>query len=383
MRAITGLAIGLVTLAGALAACDSGFRKDPATQPGEPIVVVGANVGTNRPMPADGVVQIAFNRYLLPQSVIRQGVRIVDVNGRPIAPPTVVYDPVALTVTLSSPEPKGKPWLTEWQSYRVELGVPNGDEDTGGVRALDRATLKAAESIQFIVGPANGKERGEAAVSFCTDVLPIFFTKCGGGLCHGGTDTPKAPTNAAGLLLTTSSGVRNTALNRAAQGANTGALRKVGPENPDLERAVFGVNMALIKPKDPGNSWLMYKLLLAPPPALPPASPYALPLCKNRGPVLAGAYTPLADTKPPTDAEQQVLRDNVSGREMPYPTPSPRDYLELPLTFQERELVRLWIAQGADVPECGGCAEVTPPALDGGAGDAGASDAGAKDGGAD
>ena len=65
-------------------------------------------------MPADGAVQIAFDRYLLPATVNRQSVVIVDGANQQLGPdlaPIVLYDPIARPVTLAPPT---QPWLTEF-----------------------------------------------------------------------------------------------------------------------------------------------------------------------------------------------------------------------------------------------------------------------------
>ena len=58
----------------------------------------------------------------------------------------VIYDPVARTVMPRSAE---APWLTEGQPYTLLLGVPEGDSDPGGVRAIDRATLSADQKREI------------------------------------------------------------------------------------------------------------------------------------------------------------------------------------------------------------------------------------------
>lgn len=359
--------------------CDAGtFRKDPATQPTEALRVVGANVGTNRPMPVDGAVQLAFNRYLYPSTAIRQSIRIVAANGGPTAPPKVEYDPVARTITVLNPNERGDagatPWLVEGQTYRVVVSVPQEGED--GLRALDGATLAEPVEITFLV-------KGPGAVAdpkptFCNDIAPIFNAKCDGATCHGAGGV-----EAAGLLLTTAAGFRGTAIGtgdgRVAQGANTGATDQANPTP-----RVFGVNMPLVKPSDPGNSWLLYKVLLAPPPVAPPATPFT-PLVCAKGGAVAPEYRPLAEgiTPAPDAREQQVLRDAVLGREMPFPNGS-RDYENLPLTFAEREVLRLWIRDGALVPDdCGSCSGSASPAGDAGADAAPAPDAAPRDAGGD
>ena len=68
---------------------------------------------------------------------------------------------------------------------------------------------------------------------------------------------------------------------------------------------------------------------------------------------------------------------------MPFPVARPSAYEELPLTFEEREKIRLWIqglAKGSSLPECGGCGSL--PDAGGGARDGGARDGAATDSGA-
>jgi len=358
------LAVSLVLAVG-LAACDAGiFRVDPATLPTEPLVVLGANVGTNKPLPANGAIHLAFNRYLLPSTITRQAVTIAPVGGLPLEPPIVTYDPVARTVTIQNPvEDSPKPWLVEGQSYQVTVKVPS-EADRNGLLALDGATLAEPTSFQFLVGPP-GEAFKEPPVGLCEHVLPILAAKCAGNFCHSGGGA----TAASSLVVDTSVGLRNTALRRAAQGSTTG-----GTTEPLRPGRVFGINMPLVDPGSPGNSWLLYKILLAPLPK--PGTPLSYTCTPPVPPVV---YTPNGPySEAPTDLETSVLQDYVPGREMPYPLAGP-----LPLTFNERELVRMWIAQGAKAPDCQGCRSITPEERDGGAAppDAGGSDAGGSDAG--
>lgn len=311
-------------------------------------------------MPVDGVIQIAFDRYLLPSTVVRQSIVLTDANDQPVTQdkaPLVTYDPVARTVTLAR---SGEKWLDEGQPYKLHFLVPPDDDaDDRGLRAIDRATLDPNQQREFAfyVGPKSAAPIAEPNVSFCADVLPIFTLKCSSGSCHGGRGA--AP--ASGLVLDSSAGVERTALNRVAQGANTSG--RAG--EPEAAGKVFGVNMALIKPFSPGESWLLYKIELARPPvvdagATPNIACSAAPGAPANPPP-APDYVPLAPALIVADEiERSILNDYVLGREMPYPVAQVRATTEQPLTFQEREKIRLWIAKGAVVNACGGCAEATP-----------------------
>lgn len=334
-------------------ACDTGSPHDEAHR-GPGIRIVARNVGADRVIPADGAIQIAFDRYLLPATILRQSYSVLDGNNQPIANSSLlqtIYDPVARTVTITG---GGGRWLEPNQLYSFVLGIPEGDGDLGGFRAIDRATLDPNQprAFRFVAGPEAGQTALDPSVDFCADVLPLFNAKCAGSTCHGSNARA-----ASGLILTTTAGVVNTVIERLALGANTGARSRY--EEPS--RRVFGINMPLVTPGDPASSWLLYKVDLAPPPPRSTLAPPTFTCTPPAGesPVLETAedYVPLLPeaTTPASDAERAVLNDFVLGREMPYPLADAKDYPYLPLTFQERERIRIWIARGAPTRECGGC----------------------------
>lgn len=359
----------------AATSCDAGKRHKQQTI-GPAITVLGVNVGPDKMLPADGSIQIAFDRYLLPSTVNRQSIAIVDGAHQPLSPdlaPVVLYDPIARTVTLSPPK---LPWLTEGQPYTLLLGLPEGDAEQGGVRAIDRATLFPDQTREFgfLVGP-KASTPIEPLVSFCRDVLPIFASKCSLSTCHG-----TGGRSAASLVLDTSAGVGATALNRIAQGSNTGPLST----RPPAGQTQFGIDMPIIDPGNPGNSWLIYKVDLARPPSLTDQSGKLA--CTNGllEPKVPFVFAPLVPQAERTadDIERSILSDFILGREMPFPVQTPGAYGETPLTFDERETVRIWIKSlvpGGALPECGGCGTFTPP--DASAGDASQPETGAGDAG--
>ncbi len=229
--------------------------------------MVGANIGTDRTFPADAAIRIQFDRMLLPSTVNRQGIALVDANNVPLIP-VVSYDPVARVVTLS---PQGNDaWLKPDQPYKVFLRVAKGDSDPFGFRAIDRAPLFAGDThlqIGFLTSAASGAGSGEPTADYCRDVAPLFQQRCSASSCHGarntGGDTARfgdgMSSPAAGLILETSAGMRH-AIGRVANGSNTGA--RAAASEP---ARVFGIDMAIVEPGFPDRSWLMYKLLLAAP----------------------------------------------------------------------------------------------------------------------
>jgi hypothetical protein len=272
----------------------------------------------------------------------------------------------------------------EGQSYRLFLPIPRDDEDVGGFRAIDRATLTEPREYLFRAAAPTGQAQIEPAIDFCADVLPIFMAKCSDSDCHGAPQRGTPPTAAASLVLTTREGVERTARNRVAQGANTSG-RSYSPEPPGK---IFGVNMAIIAPHDPGSSWLTYKIEphdpLVPHPDPDAGTPPDVVCTPPPGaPKIVAkqteTYQPLTRFQPaPDDVERAILSGYVPGREMPYPHPEryyslENPYAFTPLTFQERERVRIWIAHGAALRDCGECKLVEPSQQ---AGDGGVADAG-------
>jgi hypothetical protein len=336
---------------------------------------VGINVGPSQDLPANGAIRIAFDRQLHPFTVTRQSFVVRTARGGIAANPVVVYDPVARTVALSSPDPAQSTWLEPGQFYTLTLGIPSGEEDLNGVRAVDWATLDPSmppdqQVIGFTVS-APTTAPGEPTMQFCDDVFPLFRAKCSQGTCHGAPTARSKALPASSLVLGSAEGTQRTAIGRVAQGANTGPRVGVA-QSP---QRIFGLDMPIVDPGSPGNSWLMYKMLLAiPRPA--PANPAT---CSNGvqdsdeddvdcgGPCAECTFTCDAIARPqvvppaPVNAvplseeERARLSDFVLGREMPYPSrpAAPLGSDPNSLTVDELQRVRLWIAQGARVEECG------------------------------
>jgi len=326
--------------------CDGEHLDQPTAGPA--LHVVATNLDPpGASLPSDGFIQIAFDRYLHPVTTGAESVVLRDTKRNVVVfpkPLRVIYDPVARLVTVAGPD-EGQVWLTEGQSYELVLTVAPGDSDVGGFRALDRAPLETERLLAFTAGKASGGPQTIAPVDFCTDVLPLFADKCTNGTCHASTGP-----NAMSLVLETSLGVSKTAISRVANGSNTGALSGRGGQPGRL----FGVDMPIVDPRNPGNSWLMYKIELAPVPAatgVPPGT-----RCEKAKAAPAPPFRSLVNPRPVSEQERAVLRDYIRGLEMPYPVVPAETYVLEPLTFEERERVRLWIAAGAATPECGACA---------------------------
>jgi hypothetical protein len=360
--------------------------------PRPPVHLVSANVGQNLTLPANGRIELGFDRLLLPASISRQTFVLENAGNTKGYTPTIAYDPVARIVTIT-PLTDPTQALVSGQSYDIVILAPQSASDVNGLRAIDGATLAppSPRVIAFSVTDPTPTPPSTVSIDFCRDISPITGS-CVLSQCHlgGPMSTP-----AAGLVLYPYSGIPATAVGRVAQGSNTGPQSMTSP--PSL---LFGEDMPIIDPTgDPGNSWTMYKVLLAVP------SPEAVAVDAGAGAEDAGGQeagapdattdassqdaatdagapdasaTPGADAgaadaspdadeeagpaapppPPPvsvsgahsipwqgiSDAERASLSNYILGREMPFPPSFP------PLTLDDMERLSLWITQGAGAP---------------------------------
>jgi hypothetical protein len=309
---------------------------------GASIHIVGQNVSATQSLVVGAPIELAFDRLLDPASVTRQTFVLQDLAGNAVVP-TPSYDPVARVVRLCMTD---APALQADQTYRLTLVAPQSSTDPAGLRAIDGAGLDPSVNpvIEFpVVAGATyaGPDAcsGATAVDFCTDVFPIFASACGLSTCHSGS------LPAAGLEMTTPQGIQATAIGRVAQGSNTGMLAQAAP--PGIlgagQHELFGVDMPIVGPDDPGDSWLIYKLLLA--------VPSATTVQDNRYPGVAPAWTVMSDE------ERATLSNYILGREMPYPldpSAAPGGSTNpATLSVDELDTVSAWILQGASIPSAG------------------------------
>jgi hypothetical protein len=310
---------------------------------GAPVHFV-ANVGLAQPLPASGAgIELTFDRLLMPACITRQTFVLTTESGAGLTP-TVTYDPVSRIVTVTPDAP-----LTVGQTYTLTVlprqpGVAYTQpvDTVIGVMAIDGATLDLTQSAADggqpnvfafqATQPVTSVNAGALVDCPGSDVAKIFAGSCGGASCH---NPPPGSMPAQGLVLTDPAGVLATAIGQVAVGANTGA--RPAAESPNV---IFGLDMPIVDPGpgggqvpmpgvttpggDPGNSWLMYKLLMAVP-----------------SPGDAGSIVPLSAT------ERATLASLVPGREMPYPGVPGTSLSALGLTIDQLETISQWIAAGA------------------------------------
>jgi hypothetical protein len=341
------------------AACDVGAPADELYDRGLPVHLVTYNVGTNTPLQVGQPVELGFDRLLLPITVTRQTFILVDEAASTVAITfAIAYDPVARVVTLTPEQP-----LSAGHTYNVSIESPNNPTDSTGLHAIDGATMdpETPRAITFQVVAATGTPPVTCngivgpCMSFCADIQPIFEYDCTAGTnCHLAKPPPLGlglydpPDDTASIILAT-------AINRLSVESTMGALSEPGP--PSFH---FGQDMPIIDTTtvtdpntlapvgptgsgDPGDSFLIYKVLMAEPGGSPPPVSGGTPLPTS---VYSMPWDPLSD------GERATLASLIPGREMPLPSlvgpqPNPNG---LPVDSLER--LSLWIAQGAPLSNC-------------------------------
>ncbi len=309
------------------------------------------STNTSAGLPADGVVELTFNRLLLPSAVTRQTISLRTAGNTLVdPPPIVIYDPVLLKVRIQNPNTAGGTWLTPGQPYKIVVGLPAPDSsETFVLRAIDGAQFdpNARNEIAFMATNPTFQKR-KPDIEFCRDVSTTFSKYCSSG-CHQATSRPYEA-----LLLDTADGIIHTALGHVSQEANTGA--RAG--TPGAPGRVFGIDMPIIDPGNPGNSWLIYKMMLLTEGAHAPYQCYKFDPPNVLLPD-GGAWLP--------PDERGRLANLMTGQMMPPINPFP--------TVDDVERVSEWIAQGAHLDVCLGCVEAPDSGPDTGVMDSG-SDAG-------
>lgn len=359
---IVGLALATLP-----SGCDQGKQNDASLGVGPPVHLVATNLGAST-LPINGRIELSFDRLLLPLSTVRQTFVLLDSQNNSVDPvPTVAYDPVSRVVTVT-PDPTS---LDVGQNYKLVITTPSSATDENGLRAVDGAYLSADSPsvLDFTVTAALSAPATETpTIDFCRDIAPVISDPGRCTTCHspnlvaGGTSLAFA-----GLALDTPADIQSTAILQVAHGSNNGPM--AAPQQPLLQ---FTEDVPIIDPGrlgtgDPGHSWLIYKLLMAPPPACEAKRSLGYPLCDGGAPFadaatqpasIAGLYqVSCSDAGDPcpqalSDDERARLASLIPGREMPYPN-DPAAALTantLALTVPELELVSLWIAQGAPLP---------------------------------
>ena len=336
------LTLGLCCGVATLFACDRDVPESGVGQRPLLHVLETRPVVQDAAFPLERAMRIRFDRYLRPASVVRQSVLVtpgmLDADGAPKGPVVFfepVYDPYERMVVFTL-QP-GARWVPT-TLHSVTFEPPDDESDMTGFSAFDGAPLAERTKFSFMTGdrvtdPNNDVDDVRPRVRFCetddaTEDLPAAYEVlrgCASAGCHGG----EAPVF--GLDLSKPSAIRDTAIRVAARQTLNGT--SVGAPVANARR--FGDDMPRLDPGNPGNSYLVYKLLVN-----PNNHPATGETMDEPDPWLGG----LPPAGPPPLDELSRLRGwFVQGEPMP-PNSSLRP-------DQMRSVIR-WIMQGAETPEC-------------------------------
>ncbi len=303
-------------------------------------------------VPTNATLSFRFDRFLSPATANRQALRVYSGdpdNGTGI-PFDVVYDPVERVVQYRMPS--GYSFAPN-ALYQLELVVPVEPGDFG-IRAFDGAPL-AEGSVPLRGSFFTGLGPVELEVEEppgCAEIVSEVFMKspasCGAsGQCHASTDAPH------GLWLDGRANFAVTAVNRVARQTEVGD-RSGGVPLEQPKR--FGVQMPLVQPGNPGNSYLLYKLLRSArsyQPCVFDENSAASSFCSIPVEACASLYPGLpldpgsGKCLAPSDDELERLREwFVRGEAMPIPRPVDRS-----LGLQQLRAISRFIAAGANCNE--------------------------------
>lgn len=204
-------------------------------------------------VPINTDIILRFDRYLRPASAVRQSIEIFTgstSNWAGVLLPE--YDVVERVVVYRLTQA-----LEPGTLYTIRLRSPD-EESRFGFQAFDGAPLAEGEApltFNFFTRRSRSLEPGiplEASPS-CERIAELFREAgCASSACHSGTAPPM------GLELGSVQSVAG-AVGQVARQTELGASVGRPLRNPDR----FGLQMPLMDPGQPANSYLLYKLLLS------------------------------------------------------------------------------------------------------------------------
>lgn len=279
-------------------------------------------------------MRLRFDRFLLPEEAIRQSICLQS-NADPV--PTIqecsaqavflepTYDPVRRTVTYRL---KDTDTLVAGTKYWLTVFAPTATS-AFGFRAFDGAALEANVELQFstaMTNPPGGpvdpslddtQKRTVSEELFCTASACVTScgmddackSKCAVGRslpagcsgCHGSIEMGGS---AQGLDLSGPNRI-SAIIGRVAHQTQTGG----NADEPETKPRRFGRAMPQIEPGNPGNSYLIYKMLAGPIYARSAAAADLAPgeLDRLRASVVVGLPMPPSDLYALPEASVDVL----------------------------------------------------------------------------
>jgi hypothetical protein len=287
--------------------------------------------------PADAPFVFRFNRHLDPSTAVRQSLAIYAGTAEQALFLQPTYDAIERTVSYSHPDGL----LARGLVYTIEFVEPEAAGDFG-FRAYDATPLVAAalpleysfraRAAQAVTSPT------DASSGSCRTAVEIMRSSCADTGCHAGcsgsTCRRQPPM---GLRLDSIEAIAQTAIDRVAHETTRGQSATTALQGPDR----FGVQMPIVDPARPDNSFLLYKLLVAP-------NSYRDedgPACTSR---LLGDLPP-TDCLMPSDSERDRLRAWLVPGD---PMPPSGHALAVESPIDALRSLQSWIRSGASTIEC-------------------------------
>jgi hypothetical protein len=208
-------------------------------------------------VPTNTTIELRFDRYLLPATAVRQSLQLFTGAGELTVYLEPEYDVIerVLVYRLEAGEA-----LEPGTLYQVQLISPEREGDFG-FRAYDGAPLGEGPvplRYSFVTEravPPDPPPRD--AVPDCDGILAdLGRAGCRSSGCHGALETDPP----LGLSLDDERALALTAIDRVAHETAFGA----SPATPLEDPLRFGIQMPIIDPGNPANSYLLYKLLRKP-----------------------------------------------------------------------------------------------------------------------
>jgi hypothetical protein len=339
------LLLAALTTGALVASCD---RGSPELSPLDtaPLRVVATSPADNEQSVAtNAAIRVRFDRFLRPETAIRQSIRVTGgtidaetggaIAGEAYLEPS--YDAVERVVTYRLPA--GSAWAPGVR-YTVTLWAAR-DNGGFGTRAWDGQELEAS----VVFGFTPGTEASEipappvsaAYCGSCVDDVRILGARdvlrnCAISGCHAGKE-PEV-----GLNLEDRAGIERTALRLPAHETFTGPSSTDAPKNPNL----FGVNMPIIDPGNPGNSFLLFKAMIRP-------DNYETNTGDDQKQLTSDQ--PVGGEKTPSEAEIVRLENGfVKGQPMP---------VFQSIGIHQLRTLQAWIAAGAPLADDASCPDVS------------------------
>ena len=237
-------------------------------------------------VPINAIIKLRFDRFLRPSTATRQSIRVYSGDRDTSLCQTTggaetgcffqpSYDMIERVVLYRLGE---NVTFVPGLLYNVEVVGP-GEGGTDGLRAFDGAPLSEQGSVplgfQFRTSSSVTDSEPPPARATCADVMPIFKVQCAKAGCHA-KDTTDDPCPAGqakpifenscvgvprmGMELSSEEALLRTVRGQVAHETEVGGTAGTALENPSR----MGVSMPRIDPGQPGNSYLMYKLLRDP-----------------------------------------------------------------------------------------------------------------------